>query len=405
MSYVKSQLSNKKPFVILHFLIIVLLLVSGCYAKAETPATESAAVTSQAAEDASWSEYLAASETADAVTAAAPLELSLPPREIVPGPAFALSAGSAKPGEPVTIAIRGIDAYGRNGTADNDAAVNGAAGEKHEAGSGLPTSWVLRNLQAVLLDRQGRRLTKAAFFTLPREEGEQELRAAILAVPTTAVSGNAVIRIESQDSIIKDLPFMIGSREFISEVIHLDQANTELRTVEDQQKTAESELLWAILSRTGTEIYTQSSFLAPVSSTRRTSFYGDRRVYRYSDGSSDTTIHAGIDYGVPTGTEVRSCAAGRVVLARSRIVTGNSVVLEHLPGLYSLYYHMENITIQEGSVVEAGALLGLSGSTGLATGPHLHWEIRVSGEYADPDAFLPRPILDKKDILSKLRED
>ena len=95
-------------------------------------------------------------------------------------------------------------------------------------------------------------------------------------------------------------------------------------------------------------------------------------------------------------------AAGRVVLARSRILTGNSIILEHLPGIYSIYYHLDNIAVSEGSIIEAGTILGESGATGLATGPHLHWEIRVSGENADPDAFLPRAILDKNEILTKM---
>ncbi|MCL2319446.1 MAG: M23 family metallopeptidase [Treponema sp.] len=290
-------------------------------------------------------------------------------------PAFALCPENARPGDPVTVGYS--DAFGTQGA-------------------------VPKGLQAVLVDSKGKRLVKAAFFSMPREEGEQELKAAVLAIPSTAVPGNAVIRIESQDGIIRDLPFVIDKRDFFSETIPLDQGNTDLRTKPDPQKTTESEQLWIILSRTGTEIYSAGPFTLPVTSTRRTSMYGDRRVYEYTGGTKDTTIHAGIDFGVPKGTEVRACARGKVVLARPRIVTGNSVVLEHLPGVYSLYYHMDKIAVSEGSVVEAGTLLGLSGSTGLATGPHLHWEIRVSGEDADPDTFLPRPVLDKKEILNKM---
>ena len=293
-------------------------------------------------------------------------------------PRFALSPDEARPGEPVTI-----------GYSDNF--------ENREA--------AFQDLHAVLLDSGGKRLEKAAFFNLPRDEGEQELKAAILAIPSTAASGNAVIRIESAAGIICDLPFVIDSRKFLSETIPLDQGNTDLRTKPDAQKTAEAEQLWAILTHTGTEIYSGGPFTAPVTSTRRTSQYGDRRVYKYNDGTDDTTIHAGIDFGVPKGTEVRACARGKVVLTKLRIVTGNTVILEHLPGLYSLYYHMDKITAREGSIVEAGTLLGLSGSTGLATGPHLHWEIRVSGEYADPDSFLSHPVLDKKDIFNKMRKE
>jgi murein DD-endopeptidase MepM/ murein hydrolase activator NlpD len=228
--------------------------------------------------------------------------------------------------------------------------------------------------------------------------------AAILAAPSTAAAGPCLIRLEEEGAIIAEIPLTIAGRDFASEEIPLNQGNTNLRTLPDPQKTAESEQLWAILSRTGTDIYAGGSFTAPVASTRRTSFFGDRRVYRYINGSSDTSIHAGVDFGVPTGTLVTACAAGKVVLARPRIVTGNSVILEHLPGVYSIYYHLDQIRVSEGTLVSAGTILGESGSTGLSTGPHLHWEIRVSGENADPDAFIARPVLDKEAILRKLDE-
>jgi murein DD-endopeptidase MepM/ murein hydrolase activator NlpD len=259
-------------------------------------------------------------------------------------------------------------------------------------------------LRAVLINAQGRRLTAAAFFTLAADARGRPLKAAVLAVPSTAGSGAALIRVEAGTTPLGEARLDIADRDFVSEEIALDQGNTDIRTLPDPQKTAESEALWAILSRTGREVYTTGPFTPPVTSTRRTSFFGDRRVFRYVNGGMDIAIHAGIDYGVPRGTPVRACAPGRVVLARFRIVTGNSVILEHLPGVYSIYYHLDTIAAAEGTMVEAGTLLGESGSTGLSTGPHLHWEIRVAGENADPDAFLSRPILDKDAIFRKMNE-
>jgi murein DD-endopeptidase MepM/ murein hydrolase activator NlpD len=286
-------------------------------------------------------------------------------------PVFAVIPPAARPGEPVTIA------YGGN----------------FKDGP--------QPLSVSLLNSRGERLIKASFFDLG--EGWQGVKAAILAVPSTARIGNALIRIESDSGVVRELPFTIENRVFVAETIPLNQANTDLRTVPDPQKTLESNILWAIISRTGKDIYSDGLFTPPVTSTRRTSDYGDRRVYEYANGTSETSIHAGVDCGVPTGTPVMACAAGKVVLARERIVTGNTVILEHLPGLYSLYYHMDSIAVSEGEIVAAGTLLGLSGSTGLATGPHLHWEVRVSSENADPDAFLSRPLLDKQSIMDKLR--
>jgi murein DD-endopeptidase MepM/ murein hydrolase activator NlpD len=223
-----------------------------------------------------------------------------------------------------------------------------------------------------------------------------------LTVPSTARPGPALIRVEGSPGIIAEIPLTIADRAFASEEIELNQTLTEIRTAPDPQKTAESEQLWAVLSRTGADIYCAGVFIPPVSSTRRTSFFGDRRVFKYAGGKQDASIHGGVDYGVPRGTPVFACGPGKVVLARSRIVTGNSVVLEHLPGVYSLYYHLDSIAVAEGTVVNAGDPLGLSGATGLATGPHLHWEIRVSGENTDPDAFIARPILDTDAILAKM---
>jgi murein DD-endopeptidase MepM/ murein hydrolase activator NlpD len=259
-----------------------------------------------------------------------------------------------------------------------------------------------RDFQAALLDSQGKRIAKAPFFSFAKDARGQDVAAAILGVPSTAGAGPFFIRIEAPGRTIQDIPILVEKRDFILETIALDEENTAIRTQVDPQKTKEAEQLWAILNRTGSDIFTSGPFIPPVASTRRTSFFGDRRIYQYVSGSSDTSIHAGVDYGVPKGTEVRACAPGRVVLARPRIVTGNSVVLEHLPGLYSLYYHLDTIEAQEGAIVDAGTLLGLSGSTGLATGPHLHWEIRTAGENTDPDAFISRAVLDKDEILSKL---
>jgi murein DD-endopeptidase MepM/ murein hydrolase activator NlpD len=257
-----------------------------------------------------------------------------------------------------------------------------------------------RNFRAVLINSRGERLSKAAFFSLGGEP--PRVLAAIIAVPSTAKTGEALVRIERDGEALGEIALNIMEREFAAEEIALNQQNTDIRTVPDPQKTLESEQLWGIINSTGTEIFTEGPFVPPVTATRRTSFYGDRRVYRYVSGKTDTAIHAGVDYGVGKGTEVRACAAGKVVLARSRIVTGNSVIIEHLPGVYSIYYHLDSIGLNEGDMVNPGDLLGESGSTGLATGPHLHWEIRVSGENADPDAFTARPVLDKGALLSKL---
>ena len=136
------------------------------------------------------------------------------------------------------------------------------------------------------------------------------------------------------------------------------------------------------------DVYALGKMKVPTTSTRYTSYFGDRRTYAYTNGKSSTSIHHGNDYGVPTGTPINSCAAGRVVMAEDRISTGYSVVIEHLPGLYSLYYHLSELLVKEGDMIKQGELIGKSGATGLATGPHLHWEMRLNGASVRPEFFL-----------------
>jgi murein DD-endopeptidase MepM/ murein hydrolase activator NlpD len=257
-----------------------------------------------------------------------------------------------------------------------------------------------QTVRAVLINASGQRFMAANLFDLGPAPG---IKAAVLSVPSTAKPGPAKLVIEAGGQVIGEMPFTIVDRVFVSEEIALDERNTDIRTTPDPQKAFESTILWTIISRTGTEIYTTEKFILPVVTPRRTSFFGDRRVYRYSNGSYDTAIHAGVDYGVPTGTPIKACARGKVALAVFRIATGNSVIIEHFPGVYSLYYHLSTIAVLAGDIVEAGAIIGESGATGLATGPHLHWEIRVATENSDPDAFVARSVLDKAVLFDKLK--
>ena len=185
------------------------------------------------------------------------------------------------------------------------------------------------------------------------------------------------------------LPFGIQEKQFVSERIPLDARNTGIRKDASTTRRTQIEKLNKILETIIPQnVYTLKPFMLPVDSKRITSGFGDRRVFEYTDKKTSTSLHYGIDYGVPTGTPVQSCAEGKVMLAESRISTGWSVVIEHLPGLYSLYYHMDSLNVQEGQYVKQGERLGLSGATGLATGPHLHWEIRLNMEAVNPEFFL-----------------
>ncbi len=94
--------------------------------------------------------------------------------------------------------------------------------------------------------------------------------------------------------------------------------------------------------------------------------------------------HRGLDYLVPAGTPVSSPAAGTVLFAGPLLLTGETVVLDHGQGLVSVFYHLASTPVREGDWVEAGAPLGLTGETGIAAVPHLHWGVYVHGVAVDP---------------------
>jgi murein DD-endopeptidase MepM/ murein hydrolase activator NlpD len=185
------------------------------------------------------------------------------------------------------------------------------------------------------------------------------------------------------------LPFRVTARSFAEEAIPLTTALTVLRTQPDQRKATEAAELVQLLAATDPEaVHETGAFALPLAKPRRTAGYGDRREYRYADGSSELSVHAGLDLALPEGTPVVACGRGRVVMAKERMITGWTVVIEHLPGLYSLYFHMSGVAVEVGDLVEKGQRVGALGMTGLATGSHLHWEVQAGGVAVDPDLLL-----------------
>ena len=94
--------------------------------------------------------------------------------------------------------------------------------------------------------------------------------------------------------------------------------------------------------------------------------------------------HAGVDYRGAVGTPISAPGAGRVVLAEPLFFTGDTVIVDHGLGLYSLLAHLSRIDVAAGQTVERGERVGLLGATGRVTGPHLHWTVRLGAARVDP---------------------
>ena len=228
--------------------------------------------------------------------------------------------------------------------------------------------------------------------------------AALLGIPSTAAAGTGRLLVAGQSAadapprplrLLLAQPLSIVAHSFAEEEIPLSAELSSLRRTPDPRRQEQSRELWRLLSSWRADAYRHLGPLRlPLGEVRRTAGFGDRRTYRYDDGGVDVSTHNGIDFAAPEGTAVAAAGSGTVMLARARIVTGLSVVIEHLPGVYSLYYHLARILVREGQRVDAGAVVGTVGSTGLATGPHLHWEVRAGGVAIDPDAVAAAALVD-----------
>jgi len=99
-------------------------------------------------------------------------------------------------------------------------------------------------------------------------------------------------------------------------------------------------------------------------------------------------MHNGIDFGSGMNAEVYSAADGRVKLAQYSNSFGNWIIIEHSNGYTSIYAHLNSFKVKKGDVVNKGDLIGLTGSTGRSTGPHLHYEVRLNGTPVNPEGYL-----------------
>ncbi|MFW6214878.1 MAG: M23 family metallopeptidase [Alkalispirochaetaceae bacterium] len=251
----------------------------------------------------------------------------------------------------------------------------------------------LEEVSVALLDGENTLSSNQGVELSGAEEAQRWV--SLLGVSSLVRPGEYELRISADQGVELRRRVRVTEREFGLEEIRLNESASELRREEDPQKREEALEMIALTNRfdEGAQFWFDQ-FRIPLEYSRRTSLYGNRRRFIYADGGQARAIHYGLDFAAPTGTPVYAPGAGRVVFAAPRIVTGNSVVVEHFPGVYGLFYHLDSISVSPGDLLEPGDELGTVGSTGVSTGPHLHWELRVGGVSVDPSSFLDVPLVD-----------
>lgn len=168
----------------------------------------------------------------------------------------------------------------------------------------------------------------------------------------------------------------------------INTSTAELKKLQAEQAKQEAEIAAierAILARGNSKRILSGGLIWPCPSSKRiTSNFGNRKAP--TKGASK--YHEGIDIGAQTGSAVVAAAAGEVVISKYSYSAGNYIMIDHGSGIFTIYMHLSKKYYDVGKEVSQGQTIGEVGSTGYATGPHLHFGIRKNGKYVNPLTFV-----------------
>jgi murein DD-endopeptidase MepM/ murein hydrolase activator NlpD len=179
---------------------------------------------------------------------------------------------------------------------------------------------------------------------------------------------------EASSYVLEVLPASFGLQE-----LTLPKGQVELDAETLKRVQREQDEIVRSMAPTTPEKLWEGPFVFPVEG-KPTRNFGMRRMMNGEPRSP----HTGEDFTAPAGTPVWASNAGRVVLLGDYFFSGKSVILNHGQGCYTMYFHLNDTAVKPGDRVRKGDRIGSVGSTGRASGPHLHWGARINGARVDP---------------------
>ena len=198
-------------------------------------------------------------------------------------------------------------------------------------------------------------------------------------------AGNIVIESVDQNNKIITKTYKIKKRQY--KIQKIDGLNEQMVTPDEESLKIikkENELIKSAQLVNSDSTFFYSGFVKPVDG-QISGIYGSQRILNGKPRSP----HFGIDFAVPRGTEVKSPADGYVSLSeKSFYYTGGSIILDHGHGVSTIYAHLEEILVKKNDFVKKGQVIGKVGSTGRATGPHLHFGVNWFYTKIDPELIL-----------------
>ena len=230
-------------------------------------------------------------------------------------------------------------------------------------------------------------------------------RVALIALPHDYDAGTRLAvtaRDEASNTATRGVPVELKPRAFPRDTIRLSEAFLESKVPEllpqrppnqplidgfltinrDQRKQAEEEKI-KIGAKTADKPLWTGPFVQP-RNTKVFSNFAETRTYVYEGQTVDTQVHVGFDLASTKQSPVPAANSGTVAFAGPLTIYGNTVIVDHGLGLQTLYAHLSSIDVKPGDAVDKGHVLGRSGTTGLAVGDHVHFEVLVSGVSVTP---------------------
>jgi murein DD-endopeptidase MepM/ murein hydrolase activator NlpD len=173
-------------------------------------------------------------------------------------------------------------------------------------------------------------------------------------------------------------------REFIVQRLTVPPHMVDLDPETERRAVDESARLRTLYRTVSVDRLWRGRFTRPVAGMEPGTGFGARRIIN----GKPRMPHSGIDFAAPRGTPVVASNAGRVALVADFFFPGRLVVLDHGLGLYTLYFHLDSVSVEDGTVVDRGEPIGTVGMTGRTTGPHLHFGAQLGSARIDPATLL-----------------
>jgi hypothetical protein len=202
----------------------------------------------------------------------------------------------------------------------------------------------------------------------------------LMPIPVSQAPGAYKITIlDSRGAAVRDIEIAVVDAHYPKQNIAASKAMKaltplpgEMEAVRGLQNTVSDKRLWA------------EPFVTPTPNCIN-SLFG---VQRYHNGKPTGGFHRGLDLRSPMGTPVHAVAGGVVTVSKMFRLHGGTIGIDHGQGVTSLYIHLSKLAVPEGTAVAKGDVIGFVGSTGFATGPHLHWQLSVNGVPVNPTQWI-----------------